>query len=84
MMASIHGTRLSLVLALLEVAWFSSSDNKSEIGSFMKLVRNLRGIILNEAQSPARSFLSMLPNPFHRPMLQIVYFCAKQGLSLLG
>jgi nuclear pore complex protein Nup188 len=84
MMASIHGARLSLVLALLEVAWFSSSDNTPEIGSFMKLVRNLRGIVLNEAQSPARSFLSMLPNPFHRPLLQIIYFCAKQGRSLLG
>jgi len=84
MMASIHGARLSLVLALLEVAWFSSSDNKSEIGSFMNLVRNLRGIVLNEAQSPARSFLSALPNPFHRPLLQIIYFCAKHGRSLLG
>ena len=83
MMASIHGARLSLVLALLEVAWFSSSDNKSEIGSFMKLMRNLRDIVLNEAQSPARSFLSMLPNPFHRPLLQIIYFCVKQGRSLL-
>ena len=81
MMASIHGGHLSLVLALLEVAWFSSSDSKSEIGSFMKLVRNLRGIVLNEAQLPARSFLSMLPDPFHRPLL---YFCAKQGRSLLG
>ena len=84
MMASIHGARLSLVLALLEVAWFSPSDNKSEIESFMKLVRNLRGIVLNEAQSPAKSFLSMLSNPFHRPLLQIIYFCVKQGRSLLG
>ena len=36
-MASIHGARLSLVLALLEVAWFSPSDNKFEFESFMKL-----------------------------------------------
>ena len=52
--------------------------------SDMKLVLNLRGIVLNEAQSPARSFDSMLPNPFHRPHLQIIYFCIKQGRSLLG
>ncbi|KAF8165907.1 nucleoporin subcomplex protein binding to Pom34-domain-containing protein [Crassisporium funariophilum] len=83
-MATIHGARLSLVLALLEVAWFSSSDNKGEIESFMDLVRNLRGIVLNEAQSPARSFLSPLPSPFHRVLLQILYFCTKQGRSLLG
>ena len=43
-----------------------------------------RNLNLNEAQSPAKSFLSRLPNPFHRPLLQIIYFCAKQGRSLLG
>ena len=50
MMAMIHGSRLSLVLALLEVAWFSPSDKKPEIDSFMELVRNLRNIVLNVAQ----------------------------------
>ncbi|KAJ3512033.1 hypothetical protein NLJ89_g3758 [Agrocybe chaxingu] len=84
MMATIHGSRLSLVLALLEVAWFSSTDKTPEIRSFMDLARNLRGIIVNEAQSPARSFLSTLPAPFHRVLLQIVYFCAKQGRSMLN
>ncbi|KDR84406.1 hypothetical protein GALMADRAFT_237258 [Galerina marginata CBS 339.88] len=83
MMASIHGQRLSLVLALLEVAWFSSTDKKGEIESFMELVRNLRNIILNEAQSPPRSFLSNLPAPFHRVLLQIIFFCCKQARSLL-
>lgn len=67
MMATIHSSRLSLVLALLEVAWFSSSDIKPEIESFMELVRNLpnhrkRGAIPNQvfpfnaAQSPPPSF----------------------------
>ncbi|PPQ92766.1 hypothetical protein CVT25_003875 [Psilocybe cyanescens] len=83
MMASIHGARLSLILALLEVAWFSSSDKEEEIQSFMELVQNLRTIVVNEYQSPARSFLANLPNPFHRPLLQIIYFCCKQGRSML-
>ncbi|KAF8967477.1 nucleoporin subcomplex protein binding to Pom34-domain-containing protein [Flammula alnicola] len=84
MMSTIHGSRLSLVLALLEVAWFSSSDKKAEVESFMELIRNLRNIVLNEAQSPARSFLSTLSSPFHRVLLQIIYFCAKQGRSMLS
>ena len=84
MMATIHGARLSLVLALLEVAWFSASDKKNEVDPFMELVRNLSGIVLNEAQSPARSFLSTLPNPFHRTLLQILFFFGKQARSLLN
>lgn len=84
MMGTIHGSRLSLVLALLEVSWFSSTDKKAEIGSFMELVHNLRNIVSNEAQSPSRSLLSALPVPFHRVLLQIIYFVAKQGRSLLN
>ncbi|KAH9482136.1 Nucleoporin nup184 [Psilocybe cubensis] len=83
MMASIHGARLSLILALLEVTWFSSSDKAEEIKAFMELFENLRAIVLNEYQSPARSFLSNLPNPFHRPLLQIIYFCSKQARIML-
>ena len=84
MMATIHGSRLSLVLAVLEVAWFSPSDKKPEIDSFMELVRNLRNIVLNEAQSPARSLSSIIPVPFHRTLLQIIFFCTKHGRALLG
>ncbi|KAF8178012.1 hypothetical protein BJ912DRAFT_930157 [Pholiota molesta] len=84
MMATIHSSRLSLVLALLEVAWFSSFDKKPEIESFMELVRNLPNMVANEAQSPSRSLLSTLPNPFHRVLLQIIYFVAKQGRSMLS
>lgn len=84
MMASIHGSRLSLILALLEVAWFSSSDSDKEIAHFIDMIKNLRGIVLNDHQSPARSFLSNQPSPFHRVLLQIVFFCSKQGRSLLS
>ncbi|KAF9553540.1 hypothetical protein CPC08DRAFT_673179 [Agrocybe pediades] len=84
MMASIHGSRLSLVLVLLEVAWFSSSDSDKEITHFMEILKNLRGIIQNDYQSPARSILSTLPTPFHRVLLQIIFFCCKQGRSLLN
>jgi len=84
MMSNIHGARLSLVLVLLEVAWFSSKDTKAELESFMELTRNLRGIVLNEGQSPARSLLSSLSNPFHRTLLQIIFFFAKQARSLIN
>ena len=84
MMAAIHGARLSLVLVLLEVAWFSSSDKNLELESFIELTRNLSGIIFNEGQSPTRSLLSPLPNPFHRTLLQILFFFTKQGRSLFN
>lgn len=84
MMSTIHGARLSLVLVLLEVAWFLSTDSKPELESFMELTRNLRGIVLNEGQSPARSLLSPLSNPFHRTLLQILFFFAKQARSLFN
>ncbi|KAF9459152.1 nucleoporin subcomplex protein binding to Pom34-domain-containing protein [Collybia nuda] len=82
MMATIHGTRLSLLLAMLEVAWFSTSDKPAEIQSFIDLVRNVHGIITNESQSPARSFLGALSVPFHRTLLQIVYFCTRHARNL--
>ncbi|PFH50408.1 hypothetical protein AMATHDRAFT_40867 [Amanita thiersii Skay4041] len=82
MVASIHGSRLSLLLAMLELAWFSTMDKPLEIQHFVEVVKNVHGIILNEAQPPARSFLGELSTPFHGVLLQIIYFCARQGRSL--
>ncbi|KAK2459938.1 hypothetical protein APHAL10511_008023 [Amanita phalloides] len=82
MMASIHGTRLSLLLATLELAWFSAKDSAEEIKSFIEVVRNVHDILLSEAQPPANSFLGRLSKPFHGVLLQIVYFCTRQGRSL--
>lgn len=82
MMATIHGTRLSLLLSLLEVAWFSTTETKEEVEAFVELVHNVHGIILNEPQSPAKSFLGTLTVPFHRALLQVVYFCIRHCRSL--
>ena len=82
MMATIYGERLSLLLALLELAWFSSDDSETEIQSFISLVCNIRGIILSETQPPVKSFLGHLAAPFHRTLLQIMYFCARHSRSL--
>ncbi|KAF5333235.1 hypothetical protein D9611_002829 [Ephemerocybe angulata] len=84
MMASIHGTRLSLLLAILEVAWFSSTPKPAETKAFFSLVKNLRDIVLNKAQAPITSFMSTLPNPFHRPLLQLIFFCAKEAGLLMN
>jgi nuclear pore complex protein Nup188 len=77
MMATIHGTRLALLLAMMEVAWFSYTDKPAEVQSFFELVRNVHGIIMNDAQSPAQSFLGTLSVPFHRTLSQIMYFCTR-------
>ncbi|EGN94989.1 hypothetical protein SERLA73DRAFT_61618 [Serpula lacrymans var. lacrymans S7.3] len=83
MMATIHGTRLGLLLSLLEVAWFSASDTPTEIKSFISLVKNVHNIILNESQSPSMSFLGKTSVPFHRTLLQIIYFCCRHCRNLI-
>lgn len=82
MMSTIHSARISLLLSLLEIAWFSTSDKKEEVQRFVALVKNVRGIIQNTAQSPGRSILGQVPVPFHRPLLQVLYFCARHSRSL--
>ncbi|KAF9498863.1 hypothetical protein BDN71DRAFT_1384838 [Pleurotus eryngii] len=83
MMAIIHGTRLSLLLSMLELVWFSSSEKPNEVKAFIDVIRNVHGISLNEAQSPSRSFMGSLTVPFHQSLLQLVYFCARQARSIL-
>ena len=80
--AMVQQARLSLLLAVLELVWFVSKENSEEVRSFVVLAKNVRGIILNVAQSPASAINSGVP--FHRPLLQIIYYCIKQARSLLG
>ncbi|KAE9409247.1 hypothetical protein BT96DRAFT_848617 [Gymnopus androsaceus JB14] len=82
MAATIHGTRISLLVSLLELAWFSSSEQPSEVQPFVELVENLRGIMLNEQQPPLKSIQGSFSVPFHRPLLQLLYFCVKNARSL--
>ncbi|KIJ13298.1 hypothetical protein PAXINDRAFT_136264 [Paxillus involutus ATCC 200175] len=82
MMANIHGIRLSLLVSVLEVAWFSTTDTDAEIDSFMALVGNVHKILQNEAQPPSQSFLGKVSVPFHRTLLQILYFCIRQSRNL--
>ncbi|KAJ3555270.1 hypothetical protein NP233_g12249 [Leucocoprinus birnbaumii] len=82
-MALIHQARLSLLLAVLELAWFALKEKPEEVQSFVELAKNVRGVILNEAQSPMSSIIQNSAVPFHRTLLQIVYYCVKQGRSLL-
>ncbi|KDQ64046.1 hypothetical protein JAAARDRAFT_52048 [Jaapia argillacea MUCL 33604] len=82
MMATMHGERLSLLLSLIEVAWFSTNDKKEEVQHFITFVKNLSGIIQNQTLSPARSFLGSFTVPFHRAVLQMIYFCARHCRNL--
>ncbi|KAG2356946.1 nucleoporin subcomplex protein binding to Pom34-domain-containing protein [Suillus spraguei] len=82
MMAKLHGTRLSLLLSILEVVWFSDSDTDKHITSFMNLVDNMHKVLLNEAQPPSQSFLGHISVPFHQILLQVIYFCIRQCRNL--
>ncbi|EPQ58881.1 hypothetical protein GLOTRDRAFT_69872 [Gloeophyllum trabeum ATCC 11539] len=83
MMSAIHHGRLALILALLEAAWFSDNDKNDEIEQFIAVVKNIHDIMLNKPQSPMQSFMGLTKVPYHRVLLQIVYFCLKQARSLI-
>ncbi|KAF8270909.1 hypothetical protein EI94DRAFT_1721425 [Lactarius quietus] len=73
-----HGVRLAILLALLELAWFS----ETEISNFAKIMEETHHIILSEWQSPIDSVRTTSQTRFHRTLLQIVYFCAMECRSL--
>lgn len=75
---------MSLLLSLIEVAWFSGNDNKEEITSFISLVDDVHSIVLNESPFLAKSLLGQFLTLFHWTLLQVIYFCAKQCRSLAG
>ncbi|KAI6166332.1 nucleoporin subcomplex protein binding to Pom34-domain-containing protein [Pisolithus thermaeus] len=77
--ATIHGTRLGVLLSILEAAWFTTTDAAADVDSFITLVSNVHMILLNEAQPLSQSFLGKLPLPFHRTLLQILYFVVRQS-----
>ncbi|KAJ3845557.1 nucleoporin subcomplex protein binding to Pom34-domain-containing protein [Lentinula raphanica] len=82
MAATVHGTRIALLVSLLELAWFSSSEQASETRLFVEMSENIRGIVLNENQPPVKSVQGVYSVPFHRPLLQLLYFCVKNARSL--
>ncbi|KAH8118849.1 nucleoporin subcomplex protein binding to Pom34-domain-containing protein [Phellopilus nigrolimitatus] len=81
-MSTIHGGRLRLLLGLLEAAWFPPSETQQQTRSFMLLLESVGGIISSEAFPPGKSFLGAITKVFHRSLLQIVYFCAKNCQQL--
>ncbi|KAG7099843.1 hypothetical protein E1B28_001650 [Marasmius oreades] len=83
MAASVHETRLSLLRSVLELAWFFDSEQAAEVRTFIELVDNVRNIVLNEYQPPSKSIQGICPIPFHRPLLQILYFCVKGARKLV-
>ena len=81
-----HGIRLAILLALLELAWFSGTafgNEKQEVAHFMKVMGSAHDIIMSEWQPPINSVRNATKAPFHRTLLQIIYFCATEcrGLS---
>lgn len=76
-MTTIHGGRLQFLLSLLEGAWFTSMEDSKQTQNFMSLLENVYGIISSEAFPPGKSFLGAASVPFHRSLLQIVYYCAR-------
>lgn len=75
-MYTIHGGRLKVLLAVLEVPWFHevSPDSRRDL---FTIVEQLESIVSNETFPPSKSLLGTISNPFHQSLLQIIYFCGK-------
>ncbi|KAI0048058.1 hypothetical protein FA95DRAFT_1133922 [Auriscalpium vulgare] len=85
LMSICHGVRMSILLALLELAWFWRTETKKDdLDNFMKVVTGTRGLVINEAQPPLESVRGLLATPFHRSLLQVIYFCVKQSRNLIA
>ncbi|VDC04141.1 unnamed protein product [Peniophora sp. CBMAI 1063] len=81
-MAAVHEVRLSVLLAVLELVWFSQTDAKKDVETFVRLLASLRIIINSESHPPLHSVRGSVKTPFHRTLLQIVYFCVRQSRNV--
>ena len=80
-----HGVRLAILLALLELAWFSGAalgSEKQEVANFVKVLGSTHDIILSEWQPPIDSVRHATQATFHHTLLQIIYFCAMECRGL--
>ncbi|KAI0031662.1 hypothetical protein K488DRAFT_51614 [Vararia minispora EC-137] len=84
LMAAVHDIRLSVLLAVLELVWFSSSETKAGLASFIAVLDCMRRTITSEAQPPLRSIRGFIKMRFHRTLLQVVYFCVCQSRRVLS
>ena len=85
-MCKVHNGRLRLLLSILEVGWFSPLDSAKEteeqVQGFMSLMDHLGAIITSEMFPPGKSFMRIVTNTFHRPLIQVTYLCARSCLRL--
>ncbi|KZV70297.1 hypothetical protein PENSPDRAFT_631949 [Peniophora sp. CONT] len=82
LMAAVHDVRLSILLAVLELFWFSQADTKKDVEAFVSLLAFVRIIVNSEAQPPLHSVRGSIKTPFHRTLLQVVYFCVRQSRNV--
>lgn len=81
-MAAVHDIRLSVLLAVLELVWFSQRDTKKEVEAFVNMLGSVRIIINSETHPPLHSVRGSVRTAFHRTLLQIVYFCVRQSRNI--
>ncbi|KAG0698694.1 nucleoporin subcomplex protein binding to Pom34-domain-containing protein [Suillus ampliporus] len=81
MMAKLHGTRLNLLLSILEVVWFSDSDNDKHITSFMTF-RSWDSYPCPSIRSCSRSSTSVPTLPLVIDALRLTFDSARTRLDL--
>ncbi|KZT41836.1 hypothetical protein SISSUDRAFT_1059148 [Sistotremastrum suecicum HHB10207 ss-3] len=81
-MQNVHSERLKILLALLQIAWFGKPLSKTEIVHFVEMAGHLAEIITSEIFPPNASFARDCKAPFHRTLLQILFYVAKRGREL--
>jgi nuclear pore complex protein Nup188 len=82
MMASIWSEQLSLLLALVEVSWFSTNTTTEDVKSLVSLSSSIRSIVLSPDLPPLSSLMGNYASPFHNVLLQVMFFCIRECRSL--
>ncbi|KIY69357.1 hypothetical protein CYLTODRAFT_393808 [Cylindrobasidium torrendii FP15055 ss-10] len=83
MVSTVHSKRLAVLQGVLEVAWFGVIDKEDQLKSFIDIIANVRAIIVNSAQRPIASLMGTCSTPFHRSLLQVLFWCMKNARSTL-
>ncbi|KDQ15482.1 hypothetical protein BOTBODRAFT_158346 [Botryobasidium botryosum FD-172 SS1] len=75
LVATVHSERLSLLLAMLNITWTSPP----KAADFLSLLNSVHDIISSEKFHPLDSLRGATSSHFHRSILELVYYCARNA-----
>jgi nuclear pore complex protein Nup188 len=77
-MTAVHGDRIRCLHSIVNTSW----PYDITFDQLLDFIAPLKIIITHEIHNPLSSVTGLAIPPFHRPLLEIIYFCAQKALSL--